>query len=240
MGAPAGEKRKKAYEIYRKSKGEIKATAIAETLGVSPSTVRKWKSVDKWEEKRRKRGGAPKGNQNAAGHKGGGAPVGNRRAETHGAYSAPRIEEFLPEEREEIENLPPKFMEIAVRQLRSLYAKKIDLEKRIAAMNADDQETLYRDRSMTMQMPDGGEMKYDNFSTAFERRMKLEAELNKTDGRIQKVMDSFKTREEFQVRMDFERERLEFHKAKAMGEFDVPDDERSDSQTDEIFEVEEE
>lgn len=239
MGIQAGEKRKKAYEIYRKSKGEIKAAAIAETLEVSPSTVRKWKSVDKWEEKRRKRGGAPKGNKNAVGHKGGGAPPGNRRAETHGAYATPRIEEWEPEQRQQIENLTTEFEENALRQFQSLGAKKLDLERRIAALDADDEETLYRDRQMIMQMPDGGEMVYDNFSTAFERRMKLEAELNRTDGRIQKLLDSFKTNAEFQTRMQFERERLEFYKAKAMGEFSVGED-RTESDTDGIFEVEEE
>lgn len=228
--------RDQAYELWIKSKGKLTVRQIAERLGVSESSVKNWRWRDNWSEKKRKRGGAPKGNKNAKGH---GAPAGNTNAETHGAYSRPRMETFTPEQIQQIENLTTEFEQNALRQYQSLYAKKYDLERRIASMNTDDEEKLYRDRQMIMQMPDGGTMVYDNFSTAFERRMKLEAELNKTDGRIQKVMDSFKTREEFQIRMDFERERLEFHKAKAMGEFSVPDDERSDSQADGIFEVEE-
>lgn len=69
----------------------MKLVDIAKNLGVSASTIRKWKSQDKWDTDSKrsapiskrsapKRSGAPKGNQNAKGNRGGGAPVGNKNA----------------------------------------------------------------------------------------------------------------------------------------------------------------
>lgn len=43
--------REKAYELYKNSNGEILLKDIASELGVSESTVRAWKSRDKWNEK---------------------------------------------------------------------------------------------------------------------------------------------------------------------------------------------
>jgi len=95
-----GEDRKQAYEIWKASGGKLPLKEIAGQLGVLPSKVRKWKSLDKWsvpsnEVDRstpetggapRKKGGAPKGNQNAKGNRGGkGGPPGNRHAAGHGA-----------------------------------------------------------------------------------------------------------------------------------------------------------
>lgn len=41
--------RDKAFEIWKKKKGEIKLKDIAAELGVSDTQIRKWKSQDKWE-----------------------------------------------------------------------------------------------------------------------------------------------------------------------------------------------
>lgn len=91
--------RDKAFEMWKKSGGNLLLKEIAAELGIKDSQVRKWKNQDKWDEQlnsnvtKSKRSvtnkaGAPKGNQNAKGH---GAPSGNQNAVTHGFFS-----KFLP------------------------------------------------------------------------------------------------------------------------------------------------
>ena len=109
--------RDKARLIYLRSSGQKALVNIAKELGVSPSEVRKWKSLDKWaddllteskkqprERKKRvpktegnapnekgsvpkRKGGAPKGNKFALGNKGGGAPLRSHNARKHGGYA---------------------------------------------------------------------------------------------------------------------------------------------------------
>lgn len=209
-----------AFELFIQKKGRIQPKEIAKQLGVPADRVRKWKMLDHWEERRKRRGGAPKGNKNAMGNSGG-ATKGNNRAETHGAYSTPRMENWSEEQIRKIERLTTEFQTNALDQFKKLCAKQLDLEMRIAALDDSDEDQLYRDRVMIMKMPDGGTMQYDSQSSAFSRRMTLEAELNRVQGRIQKMLDSFKTNEEFQQRLKLERERFEFSKMKALGEFSI-------------------
>lgn len=226
--------RDKAFQLYKKRRGNIAPKEIAEKLGISAKTVREWKCRDKWDESLHRRG-APRGNQNAVGNAGG-APKGNTNAETHGAYSYPRMEQWCPEERKRIEDTQVQFDTLAEHQLKALLAKQHDLERRISELtesndksdsnsndNSDDSEQLYLDRIMTMKMPDGGEMKYRSESSAFSRRMTLESELNRVHGRVQKLLDSIRAREDSQERLKFEREKFEFGKQKALGEFRVDD-----------------
>lgn len=216
--------RDQAKDLYLKEKGKISPKNIAEKLGVSPAMVRKWKYADQWEAElhKKRRGGQP-GNQNAVGNSGG-APKGNLNAETHGAYTIPRMERWTPEQREELEHLTLEFDPLAERQLRGLLAKQQDLERRISELDGpNEDETLFLDRMMTMEIPGGGNMKYKSESTKFSRRMVLEGELNKVQGRIQKLLDSIRAREEAKKRMEFERERFQFGKQKALGEFSVND-----------------
>jgi hypothetical protein len=72
---------------------------------------------------------------------------------------------------------------------------------------------------MTMTMPVGGKMEYRSESSTFSRRMILEAELNRVHGRVQKLIDSIRAREDQNARMNFEREKFEFSKQKTLGEF---------------------
>lgn len=84
----------------------MKYKAIAEKYGVSLNTVKSWKKRHGWnrdkgapspQQVHPNRGGAPPGNQNAAGNKGGSAPKGNKNAEKHGFYA-----KYLPAESLEI------------------------------------------------------------------------------------------------------------------------------------------
>lgn len=94
MARPRSPLRSKARKMYMRSGKTLKNHVIAQRLGVSPSLVAKWKSIDKWgnpalpkELPKGNKRGAPKGNQNAVGNIGGGAPLRNQNAKIHGAYS---------------------------------------------------------------------------------------------------------------------------------------------------------
>ncbi|MBB6601811.1 hypothetical protein HW432_05890 [Bacillus pumilus] len=88
--------RDKAFQLWKESEGSRLLKDIAEELGVTANTIRKWKANDKWDEEFKgsapieKRSapirGAPKGNKNAVGNSGG-APARNQNAKTHGFYS---------------------------------------------------------------------------------------------------------------------------------------------------------
>ncbi|MEV2911587.1 phage terminase small subunit, partial [Paenibacillus larvae] len=100
--------REKAQKIWIDSGGTKKLKDIAEELGLNESQVRKWKSLDKWDDLKgnvpftnsnvtnAKTPGAPKGNKNAVGNEGG-APRGNSNAVTHGFFR-----KYFPEETMEI------------------------------------------------------------------------------------------------------------------------------------------
>ncbi|MEC0169733.1 phage terminase small subunit [Paenibacillus graminis] len=103
--------REKALKIWLKSGRQKKLSEIAAELGLNPSMVRKWKSVDKWDEipETGRQRGAPKGNRNAKGNKGGpGGPKGNSKAVTHGFFRKfmPQNSEYL-EIMDAVENMDP-------------------------------------------------------------------------------------------------------------------------------------
>lgn len=78
--------RDKAFKIYKKYFGKISAKEIAAILGDKQRNVVYWKKQDRWTEKYKPKGGAPKGNQNGIGNNGG-APHGNQNNRVHGFYS---------------------------------------------------------------------------------------------------------------------------------------------------------
>ncbi|WP_282627647.1 phage terminase small subunit [Bacillus subtilis] len=101
MPRPRDPRRDEAFRLWEESGGSKKLKDIAEELGVTSSTVRKWKANDRWEEKMNGsapkskgsapfRQGAPKGNQNAKGNKGGKAPPGNQNAKGNKGGAAPK------------------------------------------------------------------------------------------------------------------------------------------------------
>ena len=101
MARPRDPRRDEAFRLWKESSGTKKLKDIADELGVSSSTVRKWKATDKWEEKFKRsapksngsapfRPGAPKGNKNAKGNKGGKAPPGNKNAKGNRGGAAPK------------------------------------------------------------------------------------------------------------------------------------------------------
>lgn len=96
--------REKAKHLWLESEGTKKLKDIAIELGVTDSTIRKWKSQDKWDTTMKR--SAPieterydtlKGNKNAKGNKGGSPPKRNKNAVKHGLFA-----KWLPEETIEI------------------------------------------------------------------------------------------------------------------------------------------
>lgn len=237
MPGKKSEIKERARALFLQKNGAITPKEIARELGTTPEKVRKWKYQGKWtEELGKPRKGAPRGNQNAVGH---GAPEGNTNAETHGAFSRARVELLDEDTRREIESLTESFSGNALRELKRLETKRADLERRIGELQdlSEDQAELL-DRVMTMTLPGGGDMKYISKSSPFSRRMTLEAELNRVDGRIIKLLDSIKSQEAEQKRLELERERLEFSKQKIKGIFNMGEDGkiRPDEDPDEIIE----
>lgn len=242
------ENRDKAKQLFLDSEGLISNPEIAEALGVDSAKVRKWKCVDKWNEALQnmpKKRGGQKGNQNAKGY---GAPPRNRNAETHGAYSTVYFDELTEEEKTLIESVTLDTADNMLRELQTLIAKENDLKKRIARLNSEDTGELYTDKVVEMRTPHKGEdsdpygtytedgregenktpldvaMETTIKSSAFERAMKLEAELNKIHGRIIKLLDSIKSYELEQRRISLEEKRYALMKQKISGEYEVDPD----------------
>lgn len=94
------------------------------------------------------------------------------------------------------------------------------------------------DGKMIMTLPNGGKMEYENMSSPFARRSKLEEELNRVDGRIIKLLDSIRGQEAEEKRLELEERRLTFQQQKATGIFNFGEDGKpiQDDGEDEIVE----
>ena len=272
MARQQNEYRIKAKQLFLDSDGLMTNPEIAETLGVKSEQIRKWKCIDKWKEElenRPKKKGGQKGNANAKGH---GAPPRNRNAETHGAYSTVYFDELSAEDKTLIESITLDSTENMLRELQTLVAKENDLKKRIAKLNTEDTGELYIDKVVEMRTPRKEQEQGDAYgayapeeeegkgskvildtamettvkSSAFERSMKLEAELNKIHGRIIKLLDTIKSYELEQRRMSLEEKRYTLMKQKLCGSYDVDPDTgeiddtyREEEDTDNVEELEE-
>lgn len=251
MARQQNENRVKAKQLFLDSEGLMTNPEIADTLGVKSEQIRKWKCIDKWKdelENRPKKKGGQRGNQNAKGH---GAPTRNRNAQTHGAYSTVYFDELSDEDKTLIESITLDSTENMLRELQTLVAKENDLKKRIAKLNTEDTGELYIDKVVEMRTPRNKEQEQGDAygayapeeeegkgskvildtamettvkSSAFERSMKLEAELNKIHGRIIKLLDTIKSYELEQRRMSLEEKRYTLMKQKLCGAYDVDPD----------------
>lgn len=123
----------KAEQMYHDG---MKLVDIAKDLNVPEGTVRRWKSTQKWEDKNPnktskkkserstkkkanvRKTGAPKGNKNAAGHKGVNTfQPGHKLSEKHGAYSKVYWDVLDDEEKEMIEDMPDDEEELLLQQI---------------------------------------------------------------------------------------------------------------------------
>ena len=123
----------KAEQMYHDG---MKLVDIAKDLNVPEGTVRRWKSTQKWEDKNPnktskkkserstkkkanvRKTGAPKGNKNAAGHKGVNTfQPGHKLNEKHGAYSKVSWDVLDEEEKEMIGDVPNDEEELLLQQI---------------------------------------------------------------------------------------------------------------------------
>jgi len=235
--------RELSKQRYIDSGGKISTKENAALAGVTESRIRTWKSKDKWDEALKstppkksppKKRGGQKSNNNAAGH---GAPPKNKNAETHGAYNKVELEDLPPAAQKSIEDITLDAKANMLRVLRALWVKEADLQGRIAKLKEAGPAALYIEREIEMLVPaakddspgakskkGGGmvtAMKTIIRAAAFDLITKLEAELDKTHGRIVKLSDTISAYERDTERLALDRKRHEFAKQKATGEYNI-------------------
>lgn len=143
--------RDKAMKIWLKSKGDKPLVDIAKQLKVSASTIRKWKSQDKWADKMNgsaliAKRSAPfdslKKNKNAAGNSGGSAPPGNKNALTTGQYETIMLDQLSDDERAIFEGVTDDPLITINTEIRRLKVRQYRISKRISdvAQGMDDIE----------------------------------------------------------------------------------------------------
>lgn len=179
MARPRNPNRDKAKEIWLNNQ-DIKLKDLADQLGETSNTIRKWKSQDRWEEDSpeeekavqkkpsRKKSGAPKGNKNALNNQGG-APKGNQNAVTHGFFS-----KFMPEETleimEEIKERSPTDMlwdqitlqyTAIIRAQRIMYVKNQDDLTKEVKKEKDEYENVIDKDGNDIQLPTRIEREYE-------------------------------------------------------------------------------
>lgn len=197
-------------EIWEKSGGKKSIREISEELGVSQGQLRKWKSEDKWTAKKPR--GAPKGNQNAKGHKGPAEKtgLGNRNAETHGAYAKPDDNRLSPEELELASKIHDEI-------LKELVKKYYDLQHRIREIEENEQEKFVTGGIDGSNMVEYWDHKNKWLETLEQRSLKILS-------RIQKAIDQQQARENLAVHEKLTRESLRLQREKAMGIFEAEND----------------
>lgn len=219
--------RDKAYKLWEKSARTLSPKEIGKKLGESPRLISRWKSEDKWEERSVPKSGAPKGNKNATGNRGGkGAPERNTYAETHGAYSKIYDDTLDEDELQLRDSVCLDEESILLRQLQDLTIKARRLKRRIKALELErgglSLEGVVRERTPK------GEKTVTYTTSVFERMIKLEAELDKTQGRITKVIETAMRYRNEQQRLSIEEQRLKLFKIKALGIIDFDPDDADD------------
>lgn len=159
MGRPQNPERGASLKRYLDADGNISNAELAKLAGVPQSRIRKWKSLDKWDEqlkeKPRKRGGQP-GNKNAAGRTP--AKDKNKNAVTHGAFATVGYEDIPEDKAEEIRNMSTKQEGGALSQMweemQRLMVRRTYLEGLLAEYtDPDRQQAFYTDKIVHMIVP---------------------------------------------------------------------------------------
>lgn len=157
MARPRNPDRDVAMRMWLESKGIKPLVDIAKQLKVSASTIRKWKSQDKWADKLK--GSAPiskrsapfrslKDNKNAAGNSGGSAPPGNKNALTTGQYETIMLNQLSEDERAIFEGVTDDPLVTINTEIRQLKVRQYRITKRIngvvQGMNDSEVQTYYK------------------------------------------------------------------------------------------------
>lgn len=218
--------RDKAFQLWIESQGRKSLQDIAAELGVKPEQVRSWKHADQWDAQtkkvtlpngkghvvKRKQGGQ-RGNRNAVGNNGG-APVGNKNNFRHGAYERVMAGLMETDEAEIFKDEETGLsIEAELRQtLAGLNAKEVRLMKHIAQVRKDMDPNAFL-TSSSEERRVGDEMSFDSDSvfkvSPFEALTKLEAELDKVQGRKIKVLAQLDAIQVSRERLNLEKKRLD-------------------------------
>lgn len=225
-----------AEYVARKERGEkVNLREFAEELGVAYDLLRRWKAQDEWDKKIvRKRGGQP-GNQNSKGKKNakgnhGGAPKGNKNAEKDGAYSAIFFDALTEKEQQLVDKTPTKAGEVMRHELQVLKLREKKILDAIGRYEREPEDALHLTSVTDMREPvkgqDGKRQQMGMYQkeTPHERVMKLQEALYKVQGRIATIAAAMRQTEEFEQRVELERQRLEIMRMRATGAVDVPDE----------------
>lgn len=227
------DKRTSAYRKYKRrcKDGTVNLKQIAEEVGVSYDTIRRWKNQDQWD-KPKQRGGQP-GNKNSKGHKNAkgphpGAPAGNRNAEKDGVYSVIRLDELTEEKRNILEQEVKDSATLMAEQIKVLRLREKIILDKIAMYESCNEDELFLSSLMDMRKTDekGNDVQVMGMyskDTAFNRVMKLNEALYKIQGRIISMMNAMKSAEEHRDNMELRRKQLELAKMKLTGCVDVDD-----------------
>ncbi|WP_435246683.1 phage terminase small subunit [Streptomyces sp. NRRL F-5630] len=167
--------RDKAFQLWKESDGSRLLKDIAEELGVTANTIRKWKANDKWDEEFKgsapieKRSapirGAPKGNKNAVGNSGG-APARNQNAKTHGFYSKHMPAEAF-EIMQDIQEFSP--VDLLWEQIQIQFTAIVRAQKIMFVENKDEMiKELKKKKSVVSDSADIEEEEYE-FQFAWDR-----------------------------------------------------------------------
>ena len=260
MGRKRNPEREQSLQRYIDSGGTMTLDELAAAAGVPKTRISKWKSEDKWEDRRKeapKKEGWQRGNKNARGRTS--AKDGNKNAVTHGAYAKVGIEDITPEEAEKIKQvLQGDNIQHMQDELQSLLIRKVYLEGILKQYTDPKAEgNYYVDKIVHMVVPKGIEeqqqeqetgietgqaqdpetraagssneklktaMKSIIKASAFDRAMKVEAELNRLHGRIIKQLDSMKSYEMERQRLQLEKLKYDLARQKLTGEIDIDDE----------------
>lgn len=135
-----------AYKMWVDSGCEKKLADIANELGVTSSTIRKWKSQDKWKgsapnDKRSAPFDSLQNNKNAVGNSGG-APSGNKNAVTTGEYETIMLDQLTDEERAIFEGVTDDPLTTVNTEIRQLKVRQFRITQRYkeALAGLDDAE----------------------------------------------------------------------------------------------------
>lgn len=205
--------RDKAFKIYKEHNGDIDLVKIAESLEVSPGTVRGWKNKDAWEEKlkgtfqinkersKKNKGGQP-GNKNATG------PPGNKHAEKFGFFS-----KYLPEETMElIEEIQTKDkLDILWEQISIQYAAIIRAQR---IMYVTDKKEMIKELKKHKSSEMGEEVEYE-FQFAWDRQASFLNAQSRAMGELRSLIKQYDNMINSNLELASEEQKLRIQKLKA-------------------------
>ncbi|WP_144471993.1 phage terminase small subunit [Bacillus pumilus] len=214
--------RDKAFQLWKESDGSRLLKDIAEELGVTANTIRKWKANDKWDEELKgsapidKRSapirGAPKGNKNAVGNSGG-APARNQNAKTHGFYSKHMPAEAF-EIMQDIQEFSP--VDLLWEQIQIQFTAIVRAQKIMFVENKDEMiKELKKKKSVVSDSADIEEEEYE-FQFAWDRHATFLNAQSRAMGELRSLIKQFDNiaHETDERRLKLEQMRLNIEKTK--------------------------